>query len=172
MQIILFRGRPGVGKTTITNAYIQNRNCCLLRKDDLYDVSSEIVLEHSDRNRISYNGLYKILESNVSSNAFIVLDYPFQHEGDFELIRNWCSKHGVDLKSVLVTCSDKELWSKRLLDRSQNPAPNQLVTSYETFEKMYGTMIIEPEQGELVVDTINDLNFILNQVNEFYSQAD
>jgi hypothetical protein len=138
----------------------------------LYDVSSEVVPEHSDRNRFAYNGLYKMLERNTASSATIVLDYPFQHEGDIELIRNWCVKHSVKFQSVLVTCSSKELWSNRLLARSQNPAPNQLVTNYDTFEKMYGTMIIKPEKGELVVDTVNNLDAILKTVDNFFLKSE
>lgn len=65
MQIILFRGRPGVGKTTPTNAFIKKHPYFLIRKDDLYDVASEVLTEHHARNKIAYDGLYTLLASNV-----------------------------------------------------------------------------------------------------------
>lgn len=167
MQIILFRGRPGVGKTTLTNEYIKHHPCFLIRKDDLYDIASEVLIKHSDRNKVAYNGLYKMLHTNAASSVSVILDYPFQHDGDMDIIRSWCAKHDIVFKSVLVTCSDKKLWSKRLSARSANPKPNQLVTDYDEFEKMYGTMQLEPEADELVVDSIDLIETIIEQVRRF-----
>jgi len=167
MQIILFRGRPGVGKTTLTNEYMRHYPCFLIRKDDLYDTAAKVVDEHTGRNQIAYSGLYKILESNLNSSTTVILDYPFQHDGDTAIIKNWCTKHTVLLKSVLVTCSDKKLWSDRLSTRAENPNPNQLVTDYNEFEKMYGTMLLEAEEGELMVDSINPTETIIEQVYDF-----
>jgi broad-specificity NMP kinase len=61
MKIILFRGRPGVGKTTISDAFTRDLNYFLLRKDDLYDISSQLLSDHNDRNKIAYKSLYKLL---------------------------------------------------------------------------------------------------------------
>jgi len=167
MKIILFRGRPGTGKTTLSNAFAKQIHFPVLRKDDMYDVTSEFVNEHGIRNKISYQTLYKILESNIENNSTFIFDYPFQHPGDLEILRNWCANNGVTLKSILVTCSNEEVWAQRFKERAKNPAPNQLITNFEEFKKLYGTMHLTPEADELFVDTINSLESILAQVNAF-----
>ncbi|MCX6756120.1 MAG: hypothetical protein NTX85_02165 [Candidatus Nomurabacteria bacterium] len=50
--VILFRGRPGVGKTTISNAFAIERGIPILRKDDIYDVTALYVNDHTTRNKI------------------------------------------------------------------------------------------------------------------------
>jgi len=167
MQIILFRGRPGAGKSTLTDEFIKHYPGFLIRKDDLYDTASEVLTEHSDRNKIAYNGLYKLLESNTTSDVTVVLDYPFQHDGDMDVIKSWCKQNNIALKSVLVTCSDIKVWSERLAARSENPKPNQLVTNYNEFKKMYGTMQLEPEAGELIIDSIKPIETNVEQVRDF-----
>jgi predicted kinase len=169
MKIILFRGRPGAGKTTVSNICAKRMNLPVLRKDDIYDVVAESVAEHTIRSGISYCVLYKILESNAGSNATFVLDYPFHHPGDMEKIRVWCRVHKVILKSILVTCSDENVWAERLRERAKNPAPNQLLTDFESFKKLYGTMQLISEADELCIDTVYPIEDILSQVTEFVS---
>ncbi|MCD5381885.1 MAG: hypothetical protein LR017_01055 [Candidatus Pacebacteria bacterium] len=82
-------------------------------------------------------------------------------------MRNWCHQNNVVFKSILVTCSDTHVWSERLAARSTNPKPNQLVTDYDAFEKMYGTMQLEADTGELVVDSIHPIETIIQQVRSF-----
>ncbi|MBI2121012.1 MAG: AAA family ATPase [Parcubacteria group bacterium] len=172
MKIILFRGRPGTGKTTLSNAFAKYVDFPVLRKDDVYDAAAEFVSEHDIRNKISHGVLYNILETNRKTNCTFILDYAFQYPGDIQIIRKWCNERGVVLKSILVTCSDEKLWAERLKMRAENPAPNQLLTDFESFEKLYGTMQLLPEEDELFVDTINSVGEILTQVIEFISEKD
>jgi tRNA uridine 5-carbamoylmethylation protein Kti12 len=167
MKIILFRGRPGTGKTTLSEALAQQTNFSILRKDDIYDVTSVFIAEHDIRNKISYNALYKILESNSKNDLVFIVDYPFQYPGDLEIIKNWCIDKKVVLKSILVTCSDEKLWAQRFENRSKNPTPNQLITDFESFKKLYGTMQLPPEKDELFIDSINSLDSIIPQVIDF-----
>jgi predicted kinase len=167
MKIILFRGRPGTGKTTLSSAFAKHTNFPILRKDDVYDSVVGFVNEHDIRNKISHRVLYNILESNLKNNCIFVLDYAFQYPGDLQIIRKWCDERGVVLKSILVTCSDEKLWAERLKMRADNPAPNQLLTDFESFKKLYGTMQLYPETGELFVDTVNQTEKVLEQVIRF-----
>lgn len=169
MKIILFRGRPGTGKTTLSNAFAKQVNFSVLRKDDVYDVTAEFVSEHGIRNKISYQALYKILGSNTKNDSTFILDYPFQHEGDLDVLRKWCVENGAALKSILVTCSDEKVWAKRFEERTKNPTPNQLLTDFESFKKLYGTMHLTPEADELFIDTVNSIESNLAQITIFTS---
>ncbi len=167
MKLILFRGRPGTGKTTLSQAFAQRVNFPILRKDDVYDVTAEFITEHNARNKISYRALYKILESNTGNGSTFILDYPFQHPGDLDILRAWCADHKATLKSILVTCSDEKVWAQRLDERAKNPAPNQLITDFDSFKKLYGTMHLSPEADELCVDTVRSVEDIVANIVEF-----
>lgn len=169
MKIILFRGRPGAGKTTVSHAFAEITHFPVLRKDDFYDPASVFLKDHGERNRLSHDTLYKILESNAHTNATFILDFAFQNEKDFSMIKDWCAEHNIELKSILVTCSDETTWAERFNKRAESPAPNQLITNFDELKKYYGFMQIEKEPEELLVDTKNSIKIILNEVLEYLS---
>ncbi len=162
--IILFRGRPGVGKSTVSNAFAKERKLPILRKDDIYDSAATYVGDHVVRNKISYDSLFKILESNISSGTSIILDYPFQRDEEVISLQVWCKERNLHLVSVLVTCSDREVWKQRFNKRSQNPSPNQLITDLDQLEQHYGDLHLNPMDGEIVVDTVESVETMLKQL--------
>ncbi len=164
MKLILFRGRPGTGKTTLTHAFAEKTNFPILRKDDMHDSVAKYIPEHSDRSRASFAVLYKILESNLHSNITFILDFSFQSSEDFSIIKNWCAERGAELRSILVTCSDEKVWAERFNKRALNPTPNQTITDFEELRKHYGTMQLSPEAGEIVIDTIMPVDEILGDI--------
>ena len=45
-KVILFRGKAGVGKTTLSNESSKRLNIPVLRKDDIYDAVASYIEEH------------------------------------------------------------------------------------------------------------------------------
>lgn len=167
MKIILFRGRPGSGKTTLSHAFAEKTHLPILRKDDFYDPISNYIEGHQKRNTLSHEILYTILESNVHTDTTFILDFAFQTPTDYSLIKNWCLKREVEFKSILVTCSDEKVWAERFNKRSENPLPNQLITNFDELKKHYGTMEVELEENELMVDTVDSIEVLIQKVEKF-----
>jgi adenylate kinase family enzyme len=155
MQLILFRGRPGTGKTTMSDLLSAKINVPVIRKDDIYDLVAGLTESHELRNKISHNIIYSILKSNSHNSSTLILDCPFQYENDINSLREWCSNNNVQLKSILVTCSDEKIWAERFKERAKNAAPNQLITDFEEFKSRYKSMHIKPDTGELLLNTID-----------------
>ena len=121
---ILFRGRPGVGKTAISTAYSESENLAILRKDDIYDSVFEHVESHENCNQVCQGVLFNVLKSNASSQCTIVRDYPFHADGQIEYLIKFCDGYDVNLISILVVCSDKDLWRSRLAERKNSSVPS------------------------------------------------
>lgn len=164
MKIILFRGRPGSGKTTITHAFAEKTHLPILRKDDFYDPISSFLTEHANRNVLCHQIMYEILESNTHSDATFILDFAFQNDRDLTTIKDWCRGKDVSLKTILVTCSDEKVWAERFNMRADNPMPNQLITNFDELKKYYGTMQIVPDTGEQVLDTVKPVEVLLEEI--------
>jgi predicted kinase len=172
MLLILFRGRPGTGKTTMSNLLATKINVPVIRKDDIYDQLTLLSGTHDLRNKTTFNIIYSILISNIHNSSTLILDCPFQFEEDIKSLKDWCRSHDVQLKTILVTCSDEQIWSERFKERAKNPAPNQLITDFEGFKDRYKVMQLKPDDGELLVDTTKpqdqNLNDVLNFLNLTY----
>jgi adenylate kinase family enzyme len=167
MRIILFRGRPGVGKTTLSSVISKRHHFPVLRKDDIYHVSAKQVDTHENRNDISYETIYKILEANVETDCTFILDCPFQYPGDLELIRTWCDTFKVQLRSILVTCSDEIMWAERIAQRDERPYNIHHFTDFERLKEFYGTMHLTPEPDELLVDTVHPIEASIKKIEDF-----
>ena len=167
MKVILFRGRPGVGKTTLSSIISKRHNIPVLRKDDIYHVSAKQIETHESRNDISYETIYKILEANAETKCTFILDCPFQYPGDLELIRVWCDTYKATLHSILVTCSDEMVWAKRISERDERPFNIHHFTDFERLRAFYGTVQLTPEVDELLIDTVHPIEDSIRKIEEF-----
>jgi hypothetical protein len=73
----------------------------------------------------------------------------------------------VQLKTILVICSDEQIWSDRFKERAKNQAPNQLITDFEGFKARYKVMQLKPDDGELLVDTTRPQDQNISDVLSF-----
>ena len=167
MKLILFRGRPGTGKTYLSNLLSSKIGAPILRKDDIYDVISVLDPEHQRRNNITYKLLYAILKTNKHGSPTLILDFPFQLSADFAGLRDWCNANKIVLRSILVTCSDEALWAARINRRAESPLPNQLIGDFEELRHRYPELYLPPEPGELMIDTVKPAEANLAEVLGF-----
>jgi hypothetical protein len=61
------------------------------------------------------------------------------------------------------------LWAERFNQRKHSPNPNNIITDYEEMMKYYESRDINlmPVEGELVVDSSNDVEYIIEQINKY-----
>ncbi|TFZ63060.1 ATP-binding protein [Hymenobacter sp. UV11] len=172
MKLILFRGRPGTGKTTLSTALAAQTNYPLLSKDSIHDALANILLDQSQLGQIAYTCLYATLAANSQQECTFILDYPFQTTADIRRLRAWCAAHTTTLYSVVVHCSQERVWAARFNQRALNPLPNQLITDFTGLKQHYGELNITLESGELLVDSLASIPEVLDQVNTFLNQSE
>jgi hypothetical protein len=169
-EVILLRGRPGVGKTTISNRLGSEFNVPIIRKYDFYDVIANYNEDHEQRNKVSYGILFRLLQTNACTNVQYILDFPFNKEEEMRNFTLWLENQNYVVKSVLCICSDEKIWADRFNIRKFIPLPNQLITDFDELKNYYKDLSIRPMNGELVVDTIESVDSILDKVVAAYLQ--
>ena len=167
MHIILLRGRPGSGKTFTASKLARRLQCPYLSKDMLHDILLTHGIETLEGKQMDHAFLQSWLSPQADIESQIILDFPFNHDQEYQSFFDFCTHTGIKLTSVVVTCSDEQLWRERLKKRAEHPAPNQMITDYDEFVERYGSMIMEPKSHELLVDSVHDIEQILGEVEGF-----
>lgn len=166
-KIILFRGRAGTGKSTLSNELAKRLNVPVLHKDDIYDSVAGFVPEHSSRNKICFEFLYRFLENVIDSNATIILDFGLNNNEDVKKLERWITERGGELKTIHCVCGDETTWSKRLAKRSINPLPNQIITNLSELKEHYKDLGPEFFEGELILDTVIPKDINVEKIHSF-----
>ncbi|ENQ3104086.1 AAA domain-containing protein [Bacillus sp. 491mf] len=169
-QVILFRGKAGTGKTTISNAVGAQLHIPVIHKDDLYDSIAEHITNHVIRNKICFDILFRLLESSLSCNATVIIDFGYNHLDDVLNLKSWIEQREGILISILCTCSDETVWAHRLKERKTNPQPNQLITDLHELKKHYSTINAELLEDELQLDCIEDIHLLTEKAIHYISE--
>lgn len=103
-NIILFRGMPGVGKTFISNKAAERFNMAIIRKDDIYDNIQMQVGTHQLRNKICYDLIYQILDTNLKAKVGLIVDCPFREHNDLDRLSEFIQNRDGIFKPVLCEC--------------------------------------------------------------------
>ncbi|MFB9324549.1 AAA family ATPase [Paenibacillus aurantiacus] len=165
--IVLFRGKAGTGKSTLSMELAKRMNVVVLHKDDIYDSVAEYVSDHGARNKICFEFLYKFLQHVLASNSAVMLDFGLNNADDVMKLRSWIVERNGELKVIHCMCSDDSMWSERLSQRSGNPRPNQLITDLTQLKAHYKAIHNEFIENELVIDTVRDIEFSIERILSF-----
>lgn len=166
-KIILFRGRAGTGKSTLSNELGRVLNIPVLHKDDIYDSVAGFVQEHSIRNRICFDILYRFLENVINSRASVILDFGLNNTDHLKDFQRWIEDKGGKLSTVHCFCSDESVWSQRLALRSVSPLPNQLITDLFELKAYYKDQPLQFLERELAVDTIKPKENLIDEIKSY-----
>lgn len=164
-KLILFSGSPGVGKSTLSYMLAQQKEWPILTKDQI-----ERSLEKSSI--INPNAAYELLLDQakliLQNNSSVILDAVFGRAAIRDQVNAIVSETSSELFIIVCSCSDMDLWKKRIENRPEvvdgwTPAnwdEVQRVQSY--FEKWF--------TPHLELDAVNPINENFSKIIDYLSK--
>ena len=125
--LLVLKGLPGSGKSTLGRALAQKLGCALVDKDDIKD----IIDGHSDgAGRLAYEVMFNIARKQLRVGNSAICDSPLTYE---ELYRRACRlarEEDASLAVVECVCPDTEEWQQRIEGRKELNLPEHHQTDW------------------------------------------
>ena len=173
-NVYIFRGKAAMGKSTLADMLGKKLSIPVIRKDDIVDAlkTTQDIDKRFINNSVCYNILYKIIQTNLNLGADFILDIAL---GDRQNAKAFFER--LDFKNnkalwFFVICSNEDEWKKRLVERIENPLPNQSFKSFEHVLEHYKNADVNPFEHEHVIDSADTLEKSFEDVLKTISSFD
>ena len=187
--LLLLKGNPGTGKSTIGRHLARGLGWPIIDKDDSRDalerVASSVGTVQADWNSLSYEIMWAHVDTQLSCGLSCIVDCPLARQFLWNRAKTIADRHNVAVMVVECIASRTEVWSKRLeergkvdagSERSHKPASieevNLIIRRNEGSEKWLDSMM---DVCRVCVDlTVDDLEesyqLVVNRLIEFVQQ--
>ncbi len=171
LHLILFKGHPGTGKSTLAQALARRLRWPLIDKDDVKDFTMNL----PDGNILAYDIAWRVVETQLSLGISTVVDTPLSYPVGYEIGKELAHRWQAHLW-VIETKIDEAIWRARLQARRAE-AHTHKISSWESMQTLLGVYNgcwhypIDPVH-HLLVDTTRDLTTLVNELCETIVHAD
>jgi len=166
MLLVLLKGFPGSGKSTLGRALSRRLVWPLIDKDDVKDIADKQI--QGETNGLAYDVMLNIVRRQLLQGLNVVCDSPLTHYMTYEHAKAIAMETRAQLVIVECFCSDEQIWSQRINARKKRGLPAHHMTDWErvqAYRRQYaveaGFAITDPH---LVVDTVKPLDECVKDV--------
>ena len=130
---IVMRGFPGTGKSTVARAIARALHAPLIDRDILRQTGIDILGNHPDMGRFSYELMFALTREQLSLGLSVVIDTPLTYRITYEQARELAYLFETPMLVVHCRCSP-EVQRQRLEGRKGQVSQFQ-ITSWEEWEQ-------------------------------------
>ncbi|GHO91274.1 hypothetical protein KSF_013220 [Reticulibacter mediterranei] len=170
--LIVMRGYPGTGKSTIARALARTLQAPLLDRDIIRQMAVDLLGEQPEIGRFAYDLLFALSRKQLELNLSVILDTPLTYRRTYEQARELAQSFHIPILVIHCQCSP-ELQKRRLEGRKGMVSQFQ-ITSWEEWER-WKPRFEEYEDNSCIVNTANPIHdslaHILYCLHELQQQA-
>lgn len=170
MQLLMLKGFPGSGKSTLGRALSRQLHWPLIDKDDVKDMFSEQV---PDAGELAYDVMLNIVRRQLRQGLDVICDSPLTHLVTYERTQNMVAETHASLVIVECFCSDELLWRQRVNARKSYGLPAHHMVDWETMQAYRREHRVEASfpitHPHLLMDTARPLDMCVAEVVEWLS---
>lgn len=137
--LVMIKGHPGCGKSTLSELLCQQlQRCALIDKDDCRDCFQPHVNAAPcvDWNALSYDVMFSYAARQLLVGLHVVVDCPLAHVHLYQRAKMLAEQHNCVLVVVEVEVSDESSWRRRLEARAAADAGSHRVHKPQTWEEI------------------------------------
>jgi predicted kinase len=131
LYLILLKGHPATGKSTLARSLAQRLRWPLIDKDDVKDFIAAL----PGGNPLSYEVAWRIVETQLSLGVSAIVDTPLSYPISYETGRALAEEYGARLL-VVETMIDEQIWRQRLESRDLPAESSHKIHSWAAMQKL------------------------------------
>jgi predicted kinase len=163
--LLLMRGLPGSGKSTLSRALSKRLGWPIIDKDDIKDILDGHTPQAGG---LSYEAMFNIAHRQLLQGLNVICDSPLTFSRSYEKAQLIAAATHASLVIVECTCSDEQEWSQRINRRKQLQLPAHHQTDWDNLQtnraKMENEMNYPISDPRMIVDTVRPLDEIVSEI--------
>jgi len=166
MLLVLLKGFPGSGKSTLGRALSRRLAWPLIDKDDVKDIADKQV--QAETNGLAYDVMLNIVRRQLLQGLNVICDSPLTHRMTYERAKGIALETHAQLVIVECFCSNEQVWSQRINARKKRNLPAHHMTDWERVQAYRRQFAVEAgytiTDPHIVVDTVKPLDECVKDV--------
>lgn len=159
--LIVMRGYPGTGKSTIARAIARALHAPLIDRDVIRQIGVDILGDLPDIGRFAYELMFALSRKQLELGLSVVLDTPLTYHTTYEQARNLAQSF--DIPMLVVHCQCPADLQKRRLEGRKGTVSQFQITSWEEWEQ-WKPRFEEYEDEGCIINTSNPVHDSLARV--------
>ncbi len=159
--LIVMRGYPGTGKSTIAQALAQTLQAPLIDRDIIRQMAVDILGEQPEIGRFAYDLLFALSRKQLELNLSIIIDTPLTYHRTYEQAREMA--HTFHIPMLVVHCQCPPELQKRRIEGRKGAVSQFQITSWEEWEG-WKPRFEEYEDHGCIVNTAHPIHDSLSHI--------
>jgi len=111
LRLLLFKGLPGCGKSTLSRALGKHLRWPVIDKDDIKDILHEQIPASGG---MAYDIMLNVARRQLLQGLCVICDSPLLYSITYERAQAIATETEASLVIVECICSDKDIWRQRI----------------------------------------------------------